>query len=223
MKVALQVAVLSFGLQAAASATPLITFHDGSLNSAATANLSDTGVNWAVSWTQSVATSNVTVSAILSSNVGPTSASWYVATQIGSGTTSTDVVDSGTYSPPSLPTQFDFDLSPRAILATGLSFAPGTYFLVFDGPPGGIFGNAGWVGDFMGVTTTLAPGFSMGSYYFTTAPDPFAPASSFSLYGDPSKFVFELDEVPSAPVPEPSTLSLLGLGLVTIARRRWRK
>ena len=220
MKVALQVAVLSFGLQAAVSATPLITFHDGSLNSAAQANLTDTTVNWAVSWTQSIG-SNVTLSAILSSNL-PTPGSWYVATQIGPGTTSTDVVYSGTYSPPSFLSPSNFDLLPRTTLATGLSFAPGTYYLVLDGPRGGLPDNADWVGDFTGVTTTLAPGFTLALPYFVTfAPDPFAPSSSFSPNAGGPLFVFELDE--GAPVPEPSTLSLLGLGLVTIARRRWRK
>jgi hypothetical protein len=214
---------LLLGARANVAATPLLTFSDGSLSTGALAFLSDTSVNWAAAWTQSAASGDVRLSAILSSNVGPTSAQWFVTTGIGPGTTAADVVYSGTYVPTPPVNAFDFNGATRTILGSGLAFTPGTYYLVLDGPPGGLANNANWTGDFTGVTAMLAPGFSLGSYYSTVTPASFAPSSSFSVFAGPSQFVFELESVPQDAVPEPGTLSLLALGLLTAGWRRRRQ
>lgn len=177
-----------------------------------------------MSWTQTTASSNVTLSAILDSNVGVTSAKWYVTEAIGLGTTLSDVVFSGTYSPPPILTlsQFNFNTAPRTVLGTGLDFGAGTYYLVLDGPIGQFINNAEWIGDFTSITTTLAPGFSIGGYSYASNSNEFAPASPFVLTSDNLKFVFELDAVNRA-VPEPTSLALLTLGLAGLGFTRRRK
>jgi len=210
---------------APAVAAPLIGFTDNSFASASTAFLSDLHVNWVGSWTQTTASTGVTLSAILSSHVGVTTAQWYVTTAIGPGTTIADVVHSGSYSPstPDLD-PMDFNVLARTVLGTGLDFAAGTYYLVLDGPAGGLGNNADWIGDAFGVTTTLAAGYSVGPYYAASSfagntPNDFAPASPFVPGPTDLKFVFELQDgaVPSPSVP---ALLLAAVGAALAARRR---
>jgi hypothetical protein len=211
----------------AALAAPLVTFSDTSPDSSAQGFLSDNFVNWAVSWTQAAPSSNVTLSAILSSNVGQTSANWYVTTRIGAGTTLDDVVHAGEYvlsgSLDSSET-FDFNLAPRTVLGSGLSFAAGTYFLVLDGPDGLLANNANWVGGgAAGVDINLAPGFSLGDYYSTLAPAEFAPAGEFAVDNTFSaRFVFELEAARNE-IPIPSSLWLLGAGALAAGMTPRRK
>jgi hypothetical protein len=215
------VAAVALAAPQPATATTLITFDDASPGSS-NAVLRDTSINHAVQWTQTVDATNVTLSAILRADdppfqpVPPT-LSWYVTDALGVGTTAADIIASGTVLLPTFPFEPDFDAMPLTTLATGLNLAAGTYYLVFDGPA---TGDGEWYGDFTGVTTTLAPGFSIGSYFATTSPDPFAPASAFAASTSSSRFVFELEG--KTAVPEPSTwaMMLVGLGAVGFAMRR---
>jgi hypothetical protein len=199
-----------------AAAVPLISFTDNSGSDSGLGFLSDTDVNWAVSWTQSVASADVTVRALIDSNVGTSLANWWITDQIGPGTLDpNNVVYAGTYTALDIPFSFDFNGLPRTTLATGLSFAAGTYYLVLDGPPGIFRNNAEWIGDIISPAVTLAPGFTLGTYAAAVNPQPFGPASTFAPETNYS-FVFELESVA---VPEPSTWLLLASGLLGLV---WR-
>ena len=212
-----------------AQAIPLITFTDTNLFSGPYVGVQDVqndtapgGAHWAVQWTQTVATTNVTLTADLGIKPPPgDSGPWYVTTTLGAGTTAANVVYSGTYSPPALNAfDFNFNDDTRTVLGTGLSFGPGTYYLVLSGPPGlgplitpvFLLPAVGWVGD-ASPTVDTAPGFSVGSYFKSTATDSFAPASTFVTVSG-GKYVFEQEGTLAATeVPEPGALSLLLAGL----------
>lgn len=81
--------MLSFGLPAAAD--QLISFTDNTLDQATLGSLSDTQANWAVEWTQAVATTDVTVRAILGAVSGATG-NWWITTALGPATTPADIV-----------------------------------------------------------------------------------------------------------------------------------
>jgi hypothetical protein len=191
------------------------------------APLSDVLANWAVPWTQTVTSSNVTLSAVFSSNIGAASGDWYVTRSIGPGTTSADVVTSGVYnvsSQFSLAQFHDFNLAPRTVLGTGLSFAPGTYFLVLDGPAGRNQNNLDWTGE-EAVGAFMAPGFSVGSFSvagsnFGLGTAAFAPAGNFSEFPG-FTFVFEMDGNTAA-IPLPASLPLLAAGLAMLGLV-WRR
>jgi hypothetical protein len=230
--------IASVAVGAATSfATPLVSFTDlganGALRGPLTAGLHD----WDVQWTQSVPTTNVTVRAVLNSNGPPVAADWWITTAIGPGTTVADVVASGTYTAPQVPSFSDFNLIPRTTLATGLNFAAGSYYLVFAGPPGhpnqvfmdGVFWEGGSTvsGPLADIAVHLAPGFSIGDYGLASPPAAFGPASTFSACCVPvgGFLAFELESFPetSEPVPEPSTMMMLGAGLcLSLGRRRLR-
>lgn len=227
MKLAPILTALAFLGSSAALAAPLVTFSDTSPDASAQGFLSNSFANWAVSWTQAAPTSNVTLSAILSSNIGPTSANWYVTTRIGSGTTLGDVVHAGEYvlsGSIGSSAIYDFNLAPRTVLGSGLSFAAGTYFLVLDGPDGLFGNNANWIGgSAAGVDINLAPGFNVGDYYSTLAPAVFAPAGDFAVDNTFSaRFVFELEAARNE-IPIPSSLWLLGAGALAAGMTARRK
>jgi hypothetical protein len=212
------------GAAALAQATPLVSFQDNS-NLWAAGLLSNNAANWAVQWTQSVASSNVTLTALLMSNVGPTQGQWYVTRAIGAGATAADVVYSGSYVPAidNSVSANDFNTLQRTVLGNGLDFAAGTYYLVLDGPDGMYVNNANWVGDFAAnITTTLASGFGLGSYYFAGSPVVDAYMSSFAANTSATAFVFEMDEVAVTQIPEPATLTLTAIALLPLAKRRRR-
>jgi hypothetical protein len=219
----LAAALLSFGVPAAGA--PLIGFTDHTLDAASFGSLSDTQANAAVGWTQTVATTDVTVRALLGA-VSGASGNWWITTALGPTATPADVVASGVYNAPSVGLNFDFNGQPRTELATGLSFAAGSYFLVLDGPPGPFVGNASWIGGAGPADTVeLAAGFTLGSYYyaaqFDNAVDAFGPASSFTVTPGESRLVFELDGR-VASVPEPATWFMLigGFSLIGAVLRR---
>jgi hypothetical protein len=218
-----------------AAADPLIGFTDNSLTgngNVTLASLSDLSVNWAVGWTQTVDTTDVTVWALLSSSTTETGA-WWITTALGPTATLADVVASGVYTAPPIGFSKNFDSQASTELASGLSFAAGSYFLVLDGPPGSAVNNAQWIGGFAPTDTTdLAAGFSLGSYYVAAAPffggpnhtpAAFAPASTFATAEDANlRLIFELDGRAVVPEPGAWALMLAGFGGVGAMLRRRR-
>jgi hypothetical protein len=206
----------SFGNPAVAG--PLIAFTDNNPDSATGANLSDTDINWAVSWTQTVSSRSVSMSVLLSSNVGATTGSWYVTNRLGIGATAANVLFSGNYLLGDDPLDaFDFNTSPRTLLGAGLEFGAGTYFLVLDGPASPYYNSATWFGDQADSTTvTLATGYTLGSYWAASSPNGFAPASGFAVSRLAGTPVFELTSA-DATVAEPTTLALAVLALAAAA------
>lgn len=200
---------------AAGQAETLIGFTDDSPNSATGAFLSEAGVNWAVQWTQTVASSGVSVSAILNRFAGG-SANWWITTRLGPATSPTDVLFSGTYVAPRLDTvgYFNFNLAPRTLLATDLSFDPGTYYLVLDGPVGSAANPGEWIGGALTVTT--AAGFTLGSYFRATTPPAFGPSGAYAEDRDRLAWFLETSAVPE---PNAWIMMIAGFGLVGAVMR----
>lgn len=107
-------------LASPAAAAPLIGFTDKTPDQATFASLTDVYSNWAVGWTQTVATTDVTVRALLGLSAGSAdgSAAWWITKAIGPGATLADVVASGVYTAPTLAYSLDFNAQPRTQLAS---------------------------------------------------------------------------------------------------------
>ncbi|MEQ9608354.1 MAG: hypothetical protein RLN99_11880 [Kiloniellaceae bacterium] len=156
MGLSLVLALAGLGSQPAA-ATPLISFTDNAPSDRDYIY----GFAEAIGWTQTVATSNVTVTALFDVFIaGPVT--WWITNKIGAGTLDPDnVLFSGTVPVPAQSPGTDFNIEPQTVLGTGLNFAIGTYYLVID--PGF---DALWLGDRLSnVTANLAPGFTYDGLY----------------------------------------------------------
>ena len=113
-------------------ATNFIDFTDTNLNTGAGVLLSDTSC-WFGSWTQNVATSNTTVSAILDKNgIGTvTQGTAWLMKQVGPGTTSANQIAEAIFTTPSSTiNNQDLTTAPYTTLFGGLNLPPGTYYLV---------------------------------------------------------------------------------------------
>lgn len=223
------VAVVLASAASAPSAGPLIAFNDNEPANFAAGSINDDVFNWAVSWTQARATTNVSLSALLTRTVPAATVNWFVTTAIGPGTTAADIVHSGTATVTPTGLIDDFDPIPRTLLGSGLDFAAGTYYLVLDGPDAGsLVTPVYWGGDVAAnVSVTLDPDFTLGRYVIASefeAPGnvaAFAPASVFTDFPafDP-RLVFELTDTPAIPIPPTLSLAVISLAAVAALRRR---
>jgi hypothetical protein len=167
--------------------------------------------NVGVSWTMNQAFSAVTIeAAIASANAGDT-ATAYLTTAAGPGTTTADVVAESTFG---LPVFLPLRSAPDFTIFTGLTLSAGTYYLIITTP----FDSSearGWRGTSNAPEVTTAPGVTLNPSLLSadTASDPnFAPDSNFSI--SPNTYQFAVFSV-----PEPSSLVLGCLAVLTSA---WR-
>ncbi len=117
------------------------------------------------SWTQTVATSNTSIGAILSSVGGLGGTAW-LTTEVGPGT-SDHVIATGSFTTPELTASQlrDLNTAPTTPLFAGLSLNPGTYYLILQSNvlPEGTF--IAWCGEYLvNVVDTTAPGFTIGPW-----------------------------------------------------------
>lgn len=165
------------------------------------------------SWSQSVTYTNVSIYANLFSVNSPTPATGiaYLVSQVGPGTTSADEYVS----------PFNISLttgtSTPTLLFSGLTLAPGDYFLVIHPTSelewdNGVAAPVRVLGT--GVTVSATPEKNQGTI------DPYAPASNFTQTGG---LIYSVTGDLASEVPEPATgaLILAGAGLLWLGRKRF--
>ena len=192
---------LSLGMQNIAKADPIIT----PVGTAEVGFIIGPGQTMLASFTLDGSFVDVSIAASLISIPTPSQiGTAFLMNQVGAGTTVSHQLASTLFmfSSVSSSTTASF-----VDLFSGLSLGPGTYYLVFaaDTQPGGdiSFGSS--------VTYLTAPGVSVGTPQFAFPPNPYPPASAWMNFDAPGNFFFS---VSGTPVPEPSTIILLGGGLV---------
>ncbi len=170
-----------------------------------------------VSWTVGDAYTNVSISALISSDsISQQGAgTFYLTNSVGPGTTAANVVAEATLS------NLAYEPNADTSLFSGLSLGAGTYYLISSSSAGS--GGVAWEG-LTSPTTVTASDVSFGGEFFSFDTNAFAPADSFSALVGPN-FGLDVTGTPaaSAVTPEPGSLVLLGtglLGLVGAARRR---
>jgi hypothetical protein len=231
--------VLSLGLTDLARADIIASISGAEIPITNLPSVSAIGAGRATQWQSTLAFEDVTVTADLSSLIGMTgTATAFLTTKVGPGTTAADEIAHATVSLP------DFFASSHTVtLFTGLDLAPADYYLSIVSSTGGIW----WMSDSSQAQIELFPcndvpcPVTIGGgdpafpnwQMFTVAPNAYAPASVWT------PFTFGLGEFhfavtgtlaqgpptdptdpPPAAVPEPATLTLTLVGLVAAAARR---
>ncbi|MDX2038081.1 MAG: hypothetical protein SFX72_15640 [Isosphaeraceae bacterium] len=174
-----------------------------------------------MTWTQSTTYTDVAISALVGSLSGSNELfEAYLTTAVGPGATAADVVASTVKTAPAKASVFDFT---SVSLFTGLSLAPGTYYLVLynsDTNPASLIR---WA---RGNSTTLGAGVSgLGGAFANNGTGLVVPATPYQstfVISTLNDFAFS---VTGTAVPEPSTfasalLALIGVGAARRLRRR---
>jgi hypothetical protein len=178
------------------------------------------------SWSESNSYTDVSITALVNSPSigGPPSATAYLTTRIGPGTTVMDEVARAAFAVPlELPVCSPTgSCGANVTLFSGLSLGPGDYFLTM-GPP--TDGNVGW---FPAIDPTVIEdsGVTLGSCVaaFSSAIAPYPPTSAFGPPGtcgsgpDNTSFVmiFAVTGTAENAVPEPAPVALIGCGALSL-------
>jgi hypothetical protein len=188
-------------------------------NARATTIASQTGDLYAVfvndpiilSWTQPDAYSNVTVSAIVSSNdfFLPGAGQVWLTTRVGPGTTPADTIASAAFS------NVPFAQTTFTSIFSGLTLGPDTYYLVLSA--NGASPGLGWGYVFPAAVST-APGVTTDVLLGNGVAD-FPPASP-GLFQN--QYAYIAYTITGNPVPEPTTIFLFGTGIACLAGTRIR-
>ena len=194
-----------------------------------------------VGWNQTIGVQGVTISAllgglgILPESTSPMSATAYLTTSIGPGTTVSDLIASSTFAVPSYAVQPD---PASYALFSNINLAPGNYYLTIATPD---VHRLGWLSSTTPALFT-APGFSyLGAQWvsvfddvasyppnanFVPLPESLSPSAyglMFDISTDPGSAIPPND--PGAIAPEPAEYGLMSLGvagLFLIVRRTRR-
>jgi PEP-CTERM motif len=198
------------------------------------------GAGRATQWQSALAFEDVTITADLTSFLGvPSTATAFLTTRIGPGTTPADEIAHATVALPDF-----FAPSQTVTLFTGLNLAPADYYLIITTPPAtsGLW----WTSDLSQAQTVLFPcdpaqgpcPVTIGAgnpafpnwQMFTVSPAQYAPASIWTpFHFGLGEMHFSVDgtlageapptEPPISGVPEPTTIMLMLTGLAAGGRR----
>ena len=200
-----RIAALAAAL-AASSQAGTIASETGTYGYGYTANGQNTV---AITWTQTQAYQNVTISAPLYGFGSSTTTLVQLTNALGSGTTAAaNQIASATVT--------DSIGSPSFVtLFTGLSLGPGTYYVVASQ-------GFAWYGNTTGTTTGAAGVSGIANLYTTAGVNSYAPSSTFGV--DPgNQFFFSVTGNAVASTPEPASTLMVCVSIVGMIGYRGRR